>query len=94
MKPITGRTHQLRIHAAAELECPIVGDDLYWELAGDHTPPLRKGGGLFLQSCGVRFEHLDGSELTVCVQEPRKFGALQARGLSGVNYLGDHGASA
>lgn len=29
--PITGRTHQLRVHAAHQmgLDCPIVGDDLY-----------------------------------------------------------------
>jgi tRNA pseudouridine32 synthase/23S rRNA pseudouridine746 synthase len=29
--PITGRTHQLRIHAAHHLglNCPILGDDLY-----------------------------------------------------------------
>ena len=29
--PITGRTHQLRVHAAhhSGLNCPIVGDDLY-----------------------------------------------------------------
>jgi len=29
--PITGRTHQLRVHAAHHLglNCPIVGDDLY-----------------------------------------------------------------
>jgi tRNA pseudouridine32 synthase/23S rRNA pseudouridine746 synthase len=30
-KPITGRTHQLRVHAAHHLglNCPIVGDDIY-----------------------------------------------------------------
>lgn len=28
-EPITGRTHQLRLHAAAGLGCPIVGDALY-----------------------------------------------------------------
>jgi tRNA pseudouridine32 synthase / 23S rRNA pseudouridine746 synthase len=27
--PLTGRTHQLRVHAAAGLSCPIVGDVLY-----------------------------------------------------------------
>lgn len=56
---------QLRIHAAS-LGTPIVGDDLYWESAaaariarGDlhPLPPIRKGGGLFLQSCAVAFDH-------------------------------------
>ena len=62
MRPKTGRTHQLRVHAAAELGCPIVGDDLYWEAAAQirpNLPPLRKTGGLFLQSCAVAFEHPD-----------------------------------
>jgi tRNA pseudouridine32 synthase / 23S rRNA pseudouridine746 synthase len=27
--PVTGRTHQLRVHAAVGLSCPIVGDRLY-----------------------------------------------------------------
>lgn len=27
--PVTGRTHQLRVHASAGLSCPIVGDALY-----------------------------------------------------------------
>lgn len=31
----TGRTHQIRIHAAKELGCPIVGDPLYGEAARD-----------------------------------------------------------
>ncbi|MEL7221976.1 MAG: pseudouridine synthase [Bacteroidota bacterium] len=32
--PVTGRTHQLRVHAAhhAGLNCPIVGDDLYGKI--------------------------------------------------------------
>ena len=31
----TGRTHQIRIHAAKELGCPIAGDPLYGEAARD-----------------------------------------------------------
>ena len=40
----TGRTHQIRIHAAKELGCPIVGDPLYGDAARDrqlHRRPSR-----------------------------------------------------
>ena len=49
--PITGRTHQLRVHAAHErgLGIPIVGDPLY----GNGTGP----GQLKLHACGLRFRH-------------------------------------
>jgi tRNA pseudouridine32 synthase/23S rRNA pseudouridine746 synthase len=30
-EPLTGRTHQLRLHAAAGLGLPIIGDPLYGE---------------------------------------------------------------
>jgi tRNA pseudouridine32 synthase/23S rRNA pseudouridine746 synthase len=33
--PLTGRTHQLRVHAAAGLGCPIVGDVLYGDGRGE-----------------------------------------------------------
>ncbi len=49
--PITGRTHQLRVHAAHELGLgiPIVGDPLY----GRGTGP----GQLKLHACDLRFRH-------------------------------------
>lgn len=56
--PITGRTHQLRVHAAhAEgLHCPIVGDDLYGT----------KGKRLCLHAEQLTFEHpITGEKLTV-----------------------------
>jgi tRNA pseudouridine32 synthase/23S rRNA pseudouridine746 synthase len=47
--PLTGRTHQLRIHAAHQqgLNAPIVGDELYGE-AGDR---------LYLHAESIRFVH-------------------------------------
>lgn len=49
--PLTGRTHQLRLHAAHELGlgCPIVGDRLY----GAGTAP----GQLLLHAATLAFDH-------------------------------------
>ncbi len=47
--PITGRTHQLRVHAAhyLGLNLPIVGDDLYG----------KKSDRLYLHACSLEFVH-------------------------------------
>ena len=92
MRPRTGRTHQLRLHAARALGTPIIGDDLYWHDAEDGRatalPPVKKSVGLFLQSCGVRFEHPAEADRTVevLVPELRKFGALRERAQRGADY--------
>jgi tRNA pseudouridine32 synthase/23S rRNA pseudouridine746 synthase len=46
LRPITGRTHQLRVHCAAK-GWPILGDTLYG------TAPRTGGPGLHLQAHGV-----------------------------------------
>jgi tRNA pseudouridine32 synthase/23S rRNA pseudouridine746 synthase len=53
--PITGRTHQLRVHASHELglKTPIVGDDLYGT----------KGNRLHLHAESLTFEHPVSKEL-------------------------------
>ncbi len=54
--PKTGRTHQLRVHCAEGLHCPIVGDALYGEApSGD----VRR---LMLQARVLEFNHPDTGE--------------------------------
>lgn len=61
--PLTGRTHQLRVHFA-HLGCPIVGDDLYGR-ASDEI------GRHALHSCVLSFPRpSDGWETTVCAPLP------------------------
>lgn len=54
--PVTGRTHQLRVHAAHErgLGIPIVGDPLY----GNGTGPAQ----LKLHACELSFRHPSSDE--------------------------------
>lgn len=57
-EPLTGRTHQLRVHAACKegLDCPIVGDTLYGN-AGDR---------LMLHASSLSFSHpATGEELFI-----------------------------
>lgn len=64
-EPLTGRTHQLRIHAAHKdgLWCPIVGDNLYGQSADR----------LYLQAISIKFIHpITGN--TVKLQVSNEFG--------------------
>jgi len=62
--PITGRTHQLRVHAAHQsgLSTPIVGDDLYG----------KKGDRLCLHAEMIEFVHPNSGE-EVCFRVPVDF---------------------
>ena len=92
LQPQTGRTHQLRIHCA-DVGCPIVGDDLYWDRARDARtsigvfrtreitlPQVQRQRGLFLQSQAVEFMHPVTSDvMKFKVPLPEKFLKLMAK---------------
>ncbi len=74
LKPITGRTHQLRRHMA-ELGHPVVGDRLYGT-RGD----ILTGKGLFLSSVEIEFRHPETEEkLFFSMGEHKKFRSLITR---------------
>ncbi|MEC7242684.1 MAG: RluA family pseudouridine synthase [Myxococcota bacterium] len=73
--PITGRTHQLRVHLS-RLGHPILGDSLYATAGG----PVLKGKGLFLRALALQFEHpVTGIPVNVALEEPEKFDTQRRR---------------
>lgn len=60
LAPKTGRTHQLRVHCAAVLKCPIIGDHKYSTTHGGKAPNLNivdQVAGLHLHSWRLSFLH-------------------------------------
>ena len=62
--PLTGRTHQLRVHAAHPkgLNCPILGDELYG----------KKADRLYLHAEYIEFRHPIYGDI-ICIQKEPDF---------------------
>lgn len=66
--PLSGRTHQLRIHMA-DNNTPILGDRIY----GKHKLDI-KGKGLFLSATGLEFSHpISQEKIKIRIPVPKKF---------------------
>ncbi len=71
LSPLTGRTHQLRIHCAHEegLGAAIVGDPLY----GDKPSGLKEGeksGRMYLHACEIIFRHPETNRVLTFRKDP------------------------
>ena len=86
-EPLTGRTHQLRVHFAG-LGCPILGDDLYGE-------PSERIGRHALHSHRLTFPRVsDGEQMTVESPLPDDMrSAMESLGLSYESLKGERNES-
>jgi 23S rRNA pseudouridine955/2504/2580 synthase len=67
MNPLTGRTHQLRVHAAAALKTPILGDGKYGGAAA-HLEGM--SDLLHLHARQIELPHPEGGTLSVAAPLP------------------------
>ncbi len=72
LQPLTGRTHQLRVHMAA-IGHPIVGDGKYGGKTAFLTGTISRK--LHLHSRRLRIDHPDGGRIDVSAEVPEHFAA-------------------
>lgn len=66
--PVTGRTHQIRVHAAEALQCPVVGDGKYGGAAAH--PGGEISTSLHLHARSLDVAHPDGGRFSILAPLP------------------------
>ena len=73
-RPETGRTHQIRVHAASGLGVPVVGDPVYGR-ADRGGPPARSGAGMMLHGVELVVQRPGKEPVRAEAPFPERFGA-------------------
>ncbi|MGI9336813.1 MAG: RluA family pseudouridine synthase [Gammaproteobacteria bacterium] len=77
-RPITGRTHQIRVHALASGH-PIAGDERYGEREFNKLARERGLRRLFLHATSIEFTHpAGGATIRVCAELPPELEQVKA----------------
>ncbi len=74
-QPITGRTHQIRVHAR-HMGHPIVGDSKYGDQQLDSDLGNQFKKRLYLHAASLSFKLEDGELISVCAPKPPSFEAI------------------
>lgn len=74
MRPETGRTHQLRIHAARGLMAPIVGDPVYGGASAGGGVMVEPGAGMLLHAWRLAVPREPRETIDVTAAVPERFG--------------------
>src|SRR5690606_7533238 len=69
MEPYTGRTHQLRVHAA-HIGCPIIGDPKYFEADHNWSLPGGMQNRMHLHARRIVIPHPKGGMIDVVAPLP------------------------
>ena len=75
-RPETGRTHQIRIHAASGLGVPLLGDPIYGPHAENFAHYEGRAPRTMLHAAGIRLPRLDKAPVAATAPFPADFAAL------------------